>query len=159
MTLVRLAARPMLSSMFLYGGINEVRNADVIASRAKPVASKITGMINRSGAPIPMEIDEKLLVRADGVIKTLAGLALATGRQPRISALILAATLMPTTVAGHRFWDESDPNARTNQQVHFLKNISLLGGLLLASVDTAGKPSVAWRVRRKAKKLQEHASR
>jgi uncharacterized membrane protein YphA (DoxX/SURF4 family) len=159
MTLVRLAARPMLSAMFVYGGINEVRNADFIASRAKPVTSKIAGMVNKSGPSIPMQVDDKLLVRADGVIKTLAGLALATGRQPRLSALILASTLMPTTVAGHRFWEESDPTARSNQLIHFLKNVSLLGGLMLASVDTAGRPSVAWRVQHNAKKLQERASR
>jgi putative oxidoreductase len=62
-------------------------------------------------------------------------------------------------VAGHRFWEETDPAAKANQTIHFLKNVSLMGGLLLAAVDTAGKPSVAWRVRRQAKKLQEHTSR
>jgi hypothetical protein len=35
--------------------------------------------------------------------------------------------------------------------VHFLKNVSLLGGTLLAVVDTGGKPGLPWRARRAAK--------
>ena len=63
---------------------------------------------------------------------------------------MLAATLVPTTLAGHRFWEESDPAAQGNQRVHFFKNVSMFGGLLLAGVDTDGKPGVAWRARRAA---------
>jgi uncharacterized membrane protein YphA (DoxX/SURF4 family) len=147
----------MLSTMFVYGGVNQIRNAGILAERSRPVTGKITELVNGTGLPI--KIDDAMLVRADGVLKTLAGLALATGRQPRIAALALAVSLGPTSVGGHRFWEETDPAAKTNQTVHFLKNVSLMGGLLLASVDTAGKPSVAWRARRQAKKLQERASR
>jgi putative oxidoreductase len=146
----------MLSTMFVYGGINSLRNAEFVAERSKPVTSKITDLINTSGPALPFKVDDKMLVRADGALKTLAGLALATNRQPRIAAFILATSLAPTSVAGHRFWEETDPKVKANQTIHFLKNISLMGGLLLASVDTAGKPSVAWRVRRQARKLGEH---
>jgi putative oxidoreductase len=149
----------MLSTMFVYGGINSLRNAEFVAARSKPVTGKIVDMINSSGPSLPFKVDDKMLVRADGVLKTVAGLALATNHQPRIAALALAASLAPTSMAGHRFWEETDPAAKANQTIHFLKNVSLMGGLLLAAVDTAGKPSVAWRVRRQAKKLQEHTSR
>jgi uncharacterized membrane protein YphA (DoxX/SURF4 family) len=80
----------------------------------------------------------------------LAGLALATGRFPRISSLVLAASLVPTTYAGHAFWEEKDKAAMKAQRIQFFKNISMLGGLLLAGVDTAGKPGVAWRARHTA---------
>ncbi|MET0838721.1 MAG: hypothetical protein ABWY19_08080, partial [Marmoricola sp.] len=53
----------------------------------------------------------------------------------------------PTTLAGHRFWEESDPAAKNNQRLQFAKNMSVLGGLILAAVDTEGRPGVAWRAK------------
>jgi putative oxidoreductase len=79
-----------------------------------------------------------------------AGILLALGRLPRLSALALAGSLVPTTAAGHRFWEHDDQATRKQQQIHFLKNVGLVGALLIASVDTEGKPSVGWRARRAA---------
>ena len=45
----------------------------------------------------------------------------------------------------HAFWKEQDPEVRERQKVQFLKNLGLLGGLLLAAVDTEGKPGLAYR--------------
>jgi uncharacterized membrane protein YphA (DoxX/SURF4 family) len=61
-----------------------------------------------------------------------SGTALAIGIKPRLAALSLAASLIPTTLAGHRFWEEEDERARAMQLTQFLKNLGLLGGLLLA---------------------------
>ena len=68
-----------------------------------------------------------------------AGALLALGRLPRLASTVLAATLVPTTVAAHSFWNEQDPKVRAQQKVQFFKNVSLLGGLLIAAVDTAGQ--------------------
>jgi hypothetical protein len=81
-----------------------------------------------------------------------AGSLLAIGRLPRLSALALAASLVPTTAAGHRFWERKGAD-RKEQQVHFFKNVSLFGGLLLAALDTEGKPGFIWRTRH----ASEHA--
>ena len=62
---------------------------------------------------------------------------------------------MPTTLAGHRFWEHSDPTERFGQLSNFLKNAGLLGGLLLAAVDTEGKPSVGYRARRAARRAAD----
>ena len=62
---------------------------------------------------------------------------------------------MPTTLAGHRFWEHTDPTERFGQISNFLKNTGLLGGLLLAAVDTEGKPSVGYRARRAAHKAAD----
>jgi uncharacterized membrane protein YphA (DoxX/SURF4 family) len=70
---------------------------------------------------------------------------------------VLAATLVPTTAAGHRFWEEHDPTAKGQQRLHFFKNVSMLGGLLIAAGDTDGKPGVAWRTRRAAKDARREA--
>jgi hypothetical protein len=64
---------------------------------------------------------------------------------------------VPTTLAGHQFWNESDPAQKANHRVHFFKNVSMLGGLLLAAVDTEGKPGVAWRTRRTARDVRREA--
>ena len=70
---------------------------------------------------------------------------------------MLAASLVPTTLAGHRFWEERTRAQRTQQQLHFFKNVSMLGGLIIAAGDTEGKPGVAWRARRAASDARREA--
>ncbi len=43
---------------------------------------------------------------------------------------MLAVNLVPTTVAGHAYWEHEDPTARAANRSHFLKNLGLIGGLL-----------------------------
>ena len=68
--------------------------------------------------------------------------------------MAIAATLVPTTVAGHPFWKEEDPAKRKMQRIQFLKNVAMMGGVLLAAVDTAGKPGLAWRAQNVANRGQ-----
>ncbi|MDT9593715.1 DoxX family membrane protein [Nocardioides zeae] len=155
MTVTRLIARPLLATMFAVGGVNALRNAEAIAPRAAKVTDKLVPKAQKAGAPVPS--DALTLVRLNAAVHLVAAAGLATGKAPRASAAVLAATLVPTTLAGHPFWEETDPAAKGNQQVHFFKNVSLLGGLLLAAVDTDGKPGLAWRARRAAKDAQREA--
>jgi uncharacterized membrane protein YphA (DoxX/SURF4 family) len=157
MTLIRLVARPMLASMFVVGGVNSLRNASKIAPKAEPVTDTITGLADKVAPDVPIPHDPTTLVRINGAVHIVGGLMLATGRAPRISSAVLAATLVPTTAAGHRFWEEKDPAARAQQQTHFFKNVSMLGGLLLAAVDTEGKPGIAWRARHAAHDARREA--
>ena len=157
MTVSRLIARPMLASMFLVGGANALRNADKLAVRARPVTDRLVPLIAKAAPQLPLPSDPVTLVRLNGAVQVGAGLALATGRAPRLSAAVLAATLVPTTAAGHCFWEESDPTAKTQQRNHFFKNVSMLGGLLIAAGDTDGKPGVAWRTKRAAKDARREA--
>ncbi len=152
MPLVRRIARPMLSSMFIAGGLNSLKNADSLADRAEPVTDKLAPAVDKATESMPFSLDSKQLVQLNGVIHVVGGFMLATGRFPRLSSLALAATLVPTTLGGHRFWEEEDPQQAANQRVHFFKNVSIMGGVLLASVDTEGKPSIAWRARRQARR-------
>ncbi|PKH39070.1 Uncharacterized membrane protein YphA, DoxX/SURF4 family [Nocardioides alpinus] len=157
MTITRLLARPMLASIFVVGGVNALRNTEGHAAKAKPVTDRVVPLAQRAvpGAPIPT--DAATLVRINAGAQILAAAALATGRAPRLSATVLAASLVPTTLAGHRFWEETDPQATTMQRLQFAKNTSILGGLLLAGVDTEGKPGLAWRARRAAKDVRREA--
>ncbi|HET7387693.1 MAG TPA: DoxX family protein [Nocardioidaceae bacterium] len=159
MTLSRLVARPMLASMFVVGGIDSLRNAEKKVERAKPVTDKIADVAKKVAPSAPVPTDAATLIRVNGAIHVAAGLALATGKAPRLASLVLAATMVPTTAGGHRFWEESDPAMRANQRVHFFKNVSMLGGLLLAAVDTAGKPGLAWRAKHAAGDVRKSASK
>jgi putative oxidoreductase len=134
----------MLASMFVLGGISALRNPQQHVRMAGPVTGKLSDTATQS-EQLPINPDEKQLVLINGAAQVIGGLALATGRLPRLSALVLAGSLVPTTYAGHRFWEETDKTQRANQQIHFFKNVSMFGGLLIAAVDTEGKPGVAWR--------------
>jgi uncharacterized membrane protein YphA (DoxX/SURF4 family) len=72
-----------------------------------------------------------MFVRLNGAVQLVAGTMLAMNRWPRLAALALAGSLIPTTIAGHRFWSEADPNGRAAQRTQFLKNAAMLGGLLV----------------------------
>lgn len=145
MTLIRLVARPMLASTFVFGGVQALRNPSALAEAAKPVNDEIRDLSHKVAPSVPVPTSDTTMVRINAGVHIVAGLALATGRAPRLSSLALAATVVPTTVAGHRFWEEKDKAARTHQMTHFFKNVSMLGGLVLAAVDTEGRPGVAWR--------------
>jgi uncharacterized membrane protein YphA (DoxX/SURF4 family) len=149
MTLVRLIAHPLLASTFVSAGASAVRKPQGLAERADPV----TGPIARAVPYLPD--DPVQLVRINGAVQVGAGLMLATGRLPRLSALVLAGSLVPTTLAGHPFWQVEDPMERRAARTQFLKNLGLLGGLLLAVVDTEGKPGLVWR----ASHAKKHAKK
>lgn len=157
MTITRLLARPMLASIFVAGGINALRNTEGHAAKAKKVTDKVVPAAQQAVPQAPIPTDPATLVRINAGAQILAAAALATGRAPRLSATVLAASLVPTTLAGHAFWDETDPQAKAAQRLQFFKNTSVLGGLLLAAVDTEGKPGLAWRSRRAAADVRRGA--
>jgi uncharacterized membrane protein YphA (DoxX/SURF4 family) len=149
MSLVRFIARPMLASIFVVQGFNKLRNPDSVAARAKPVVDRLTPTLEKFAPQVPT--DARALVRISGAVDLGAGVMLATGTFPRTASLVLATSLLPSTAVGHPFWQsDGDPAERANQRVHFLKNIGLGGGLLVASVDTEGRPGLGWRARRAA---------
>jgi len=135
----------MIASMFVVGGVNALKNTDAMAIKAKKVTDRVVPLAQRALPAAPIPADPATLVRINAVTQLGAAAALATGRTPRLASAVLAASLVPTTVSGHPFWEESDPQAKNAQRIHFFKNVSMLGGLLLAAVDTEGKPGLAWR--------------
>ncbi|MFF9623567.1 DoxX family protein [Streptomyces griseosporeus] len=151
MSLLRMAGRPLLASMFLTGGLNSLREPEKVAPVAEPVVKPVADRV-----PLVPDRTEQA-VRLSGAVQVVAGLMLATGRMPRIAALAIAGTLVPTTLAGHRFWEAEDPGERAQQRIHFFKNLSMLGGLLIAADDTGAAPSLLWRGRHAAHDLRRDA--
>ena len=144
MPLTRTIARPLLASVFIAGGIDAVRHPE---ARAK-AAQAVTVPLSRRMPSLPD--DPELYVRVNGAVQVGAGALLAVGRFRRLAALALIGSIIPTTYAEHRFWEEEDEALRNQQRAHFLKNLGLLGGLILAAFDTEGAPSLGWRARRRA---------
>ena len=142
MKLVRYLARPMISAVFLTGGFETLRHPHPRAETAHPVLNRVRKLTERYPA-LPQ--DPVTLVRINAAVQVGAGAMLATGRLPRLSAAVLAASIVPTSLGGHRFWEHDDPAQRVNHRVHFLKNAAIAGGLLFAagSADSAGSPKRA----------------
>src|ERR1700722_17985005 len=149
MALTRRIARPMLASIFVVGGLDALQHPEGKAKKAEVVTEPLGD--NVGGIPV----DPETLVRINGAVQIGAGVLLATGRFRRLASLALIGSIIPTTYAGHRFWEETDPVTRAQQKVHFLKNLGLLGGLILAAFDTEGQPSLGWRAKRRAGQLEE----
>lgn len=150
-------ARAALAAIFVTSGLRSVTKPESLAPTAQPVIDQIAPLIGRVAPGVPT--DAATLVRCDGAVQLVGGLLLASGRMPRLGATMLAASLVPTTWAGHRYWEQEDPAQRRNQQVHFMKNLGLLGGLLLAAVDTEGRPGLRWRTRHAAGHARDAADR
>ena len=144
---MRRLARPLLASMFIYGGIGALRQTEYHAQAAKPLVDRTVGK-QRAKLPDAVPTDPETLVRLDAAVKIVAGTAFAFGKLPRLSALALLGSLVPTTVAAHPFWEAKDDAEKQQQIVHFLKNAGLAGGLLIAAADTEGRPSLGWRARK-----------
>jgi uncharacterized membrane protein YphA (DoxX/SURF4 family) len=151
MTLLRAGARTMLASYFIVNGVKAVRNPDPLVPAAEPVADRVVPLVKKYA---PQQVatvvpeDTASLVRANGAAQVLGGLALASGKGRRLGALLLAGSLVPSTLAKHPFWTRTDPEERALDRSQFLKNVSLLGSVLLAAGDTEGRPSLAYRAQK-----------
>lgn len=71
------------------------------------------------------------------VIELLGGLSLILGYKSRLGALILLLFLIPTTIIFHDFWT-LEGAAQFPEQVNFMKNLAIFGGLLYVMVYGTG---------------------
>jgi putative oxidoreductase len=150
MTLVRVVARPLLAGIFIASGVEVLRHPEEPAERAAPVIDKLS-----AGIPA-VPSDPVTAVRLNAAVQLVAGLGLATGKFPRLSALTLAGSLVATTAGGHRFWEHDDPAQRRQQLTHAMKNAAILGGLLYAATDRKGR-GLGRQARRSAKDARRTA--
>lgn len=121
----------MLASFFVLDGVRTLTRPEARVEAARPLTERVTPLLERTDPRLPT--DPLTLVRIKAAADVLAGLALATGRFTRPAAAVLAAGLVPHTLA-----DKGD-------REHMLRNLGLLGGLLLAAADTEGRPGLRYR--------------
>jgi len=122
---VLLASRMMLAAVFVVFGI---RKAMAVAGTTKYFATL--------GLPMP-----DVMVWLVILIEIGGGLLLILGWQTRLVAWILAAFVVCATFAAHRFW-EFDGAQYVPQLTSFMKNLAIVGGLLMVAACGPGRLSV-----------------
>lgn len=126
-----LAARVMLSLFFILSGF------------AKLMAiAGIAGMLQRAGIPEP-----RLVGYAFGVFELVAGLMVLVGFMTRWASLALLVYTAILIFLAHAFW-KLDGVQYAMQQTQALKNLAIMGGLLLLAFAGPGSLSIDARGRR-----------
>jgi uncharacterized membrane protein YphA (DoxX/SURF4 family) len=151
--LIRRIARPMLSAVFIGQGVETLRNPKVTLEATQPTVTALQALPEPFGSKVPT--DPATAARINAAVQVGGGLLLATGRLPRLASAALAFTVIPGSLGGHLFWNESDPELKIQKRRDLLTDLSLLGGLIIAAADTAGKPSLGWRSRQAAGRISE----
>jgi uncharacterized membrane protein YphA (DoxX/SURF4 family) len=146
----------MLSAAFISRGIDALRSPKSAADAARPTLEGLSKLPDPVGTNVPSNADT--VARINAAVQIGGGLLLATGKLPRVASAALALTVVPGSLGGHTFWSETDPQRKADKRRAFLTDVSLIGGLLIAAVDTEGKPSLGWRGRRAAHKVSEAVS-
>jgi uncharacterized membrane protein YphA (DoxX/SURF4 family) len=146
----------MLASTFIARGVDSLRSPKTAADAARPTLDGLGKLPEPVGTSIPTNAET--VARVTAAVQVGAGLLLATGRLPRFASSALALSMVPGSLGEHAFWAETDPQRKSAERRAFLADVGLLGGLIIAAVDTEGKPSLGWRGRRAARKLGETVS-
>jgi putative oxidoreductase len=112
-----LVGRIFLASIFLSSGImghlgQRKMMAQYASSKGVPAAN--------------------FLVPASGLLIIAGGLMVLLGVWGDLGALFLVIFLVPTALYMHAFWKIEDAGEKANQMAHFMKNLAMAGGALLA---------------------------
>lgn len=125
-----LIGRVLLALMFVLAGISKIGGFD-----------GTVGYIASKGLPLP-----SLLAAATIALELFGGLALIVGWQTRWAALALALFTLAASVIFHNFW-ALPAEQQMVQQLMFMKNLSVAGGMLVLSAFGAGAFSLDGRSR------------
>lgn len=119
-----LAGRILLAIIFVISGLFKVAGY-----------SQIVGYAAAKGLPLPA-----VAIACAAAIEILGGIAILAGFKVRIASWILFLYLIPTTFFFHNFWAVQGLERQDNM-AHFMKNIAIMGGLLLLAASGAGRLS------------------
>src|SRR5271170_4251651 len=154
--LIRRIARPLLSAVFIGQGVETLRNPTATLEATEPTIAALRTLPEPVGDMVPS--NPETAARINAAVQVGGGLLLATGKLPRIASAALAFTVVPGSLGAHLFWNEDDPERKAQKRRDLLTDLSLLGGLIIASADTAGKPSLGWRGRQAAGRISDALS-
>jgi putative oxidoreductase len=110
-----IIGRVVAGCFFLMNGFNHFAQLSVM-----------TGYAKSKGIPAPA-----LAVGGSGVLLFLGGLSLLLGYHPTIGAALLVIFLLGVSFGIHNFWTVQDQQAKTGEMINFLKNMAILGLLLM----------------------------
>jgi len=120
-----VAGRILLALMFVMAGFSKLGN---IAGTAGYIA----------GAGLPMA---SALAWGTGLFEVVAGLALAVGFHARWAALLLGLFTLLASVLFHNFW-AMPADKQFMQQLMFMKNLAVAGGMFMVAALGAGPLSL-----------------
>ncbi len=123
--LAALAGRILLAVIFLISGFGKITGYDGTAGY---MAAKGLPMI---GVLLPLTI----LTELGG------GIALVAGFKARWVALLLAGFTLLAAIIFHDFW-AAEAAQKMGQQINFLKNVAITGGMLMVFAFGPGRYSV-----------------
>jgi uncharacterized membrane protein YphA (DoxX/SURF4 family) len=141
----------MLSAVFIGRGVDALRSPKPAADAARPTLDGLSKLPDPVGPNVPS--DAETVAKVTAAVQIGGGLLLATGKLPRFASAALALSVVPGSLGAHAFWTETEPARKADERRAFLTDISLIGGLIIAAVDTEGRPSLGWRGRRAARKV------
>lgn len=115
MDIAFLIGRIIAGGYFILGGFNHFTKLSMMASYAKS-----------KGTPA-----SELAVGGTGALLLVGGLSLVLGYQPTVGVAILIVFLLGVSFNMHNFWMVQDPQMKMGEMVNFMKNMGLLGLLLM----------------------------
>ena len=130
----------MVASIFIVQGYDTFRRPEKVAPLAEPVVRPLADRFT----VVPAKAEHA--VRLNGAVQMVAAPA-GAGPVPAAVRARDSRDAGAHHAAGHRFWEAEEDADQAQQRIHFLKNVSMFGGLLITAADTAGQPSLAWRTR------------
>lgn len=113
--------RVLLALMFILAGFQKLTSLEGTA-----------GYIASGGLPFPA-----VLAVLVGLLELVGGLAIAIGFQARIAALALGVFTIAASLLFHKFWAVPAEQAMV-QQLMFMKNLSVAGGMFIVAALGAG---------------------
>jgi putative oxidoreductase len=116
-----LAGRILMSVIFLISGFFKVGGY-----------AQIVGYATAVHLPAP-----GVAIALAAAVELACGLAILAGFKTRFAAWLLFLYLLPVTYFFHNFWAVQGQEQQM-QMVNFLKNVAIMGGLLVLSVNGAG---------------------
>ena len=121
-----LVGRLLIAALFVPAGAMKIGN---FAGTASHMA--------QAGLPlVPLLLVLTIIIELGG------GLMLLLGWRARAAALVLFLFLIPVTLVFHPFWGLADPAAQYQQQINFMKNIAIMGGLMFVAAFGSGALSL-----------------
>ena len=118
MNTVLIIARVLFALIFLASGANHLTKLEAM-----------TGYAQYKKVPAA-----KLAVIVSGLMILVGGLYIVFGVYADLGALLIAIFLIPTAFLMHAFWKETDATAKQNEQIAFMKDISMAGAALIIFV-------------------------
>lgn len=120
-----IIARILLAAIFIFAGLSKIGGFE-----------GTVGYIASKGLPFP-----GLIAVLTIALEVLGGIAIVLGYKARIAGFLLAIFTILAAFIFHNFWDAPADQAYI-QNIMFMKNMSMAGGLLLLTLFGAGKLSI-----------------